>query len=166
MVQFIHRLLWFVALVLVQVLVLNHVHIAGYATPLLYIYYILALRSETTRISLLLQSFLLGMCVDAFSNTPGVNAAACTFLAFIRPSLLRLQTARDASDDYEPGIRSMGFSPFLRYVGSGTFLMVLVWQLIDIFSLFRVEELIWRVLSSTILSVIFIMCVDAIRRKK
>lgn len=166
MLQLIHRILWFLVLVLVQVLVLNHVHIAGYATPVLYIYYILTLNSETTRVSLLLQGFFLGLCVDVFSNTPGVNAAACTLLAFVRTALLRMQMVRDITDDYEPGIRIMGFSPFLRYVTSGTFLMVLVWQLIDIFSLFRIEELFWRVLSSTFLSVILIMCIDAVRRKR
>ena len=46
MVLFLHRLGWFVFLVLLQVLVLNHVHILGYATPMLYIYYILILNAE------------------------------------------------------------------------------------------------------------------------
>ena len=41
MVLFLHRLGWFVFLVLLQVLVLNHVHILGYATPCaLYLLYI------------------------------------------------------------------------------------------------------------------------------
>ena len=58
MVLFLHRLGWFVFLVLLQVLVLNHVHILGYATPMLYIYYILILNAETPRKSLLLQVIL------------------------------------------------------------------------------------------------------------
>ena len=59
MVLFLHRLGWFVFLVLLQVLVLNHVHILGYATPMLYIYYILILNAETPRKSLLLQAFFM-----------------------------------------------------------------------------------------------------------
>lgn len=59
MVLFLHRLGWFVFLVLLQVLVLNHVHILGYATPMLYIYYILILNAETPRKSLLLQAFFI-----------------------------------------------------------------------------------------------------------
>ena len=69
MVLFLHRLGWFVFLVLLQVLVLNHVHILGYATPMLYIYYILILNAETPRKSLLLQAFFIGLCIDIFSNT-------------------------------------------------------------------------------------------------
>ena len=91
MTQFLQRLWMFVLLVLVQVLVLNHMHIMGYATPALYIYYILKLKSETPRKSLLLQAFFIGLCIDIFSNTPGMNAGAATFMAFARRPLLRMQ---------------------------------------------------------------------------
>ena len=40
-ITYIHRIGWFIGLVLLQVLILNSVHIAGYATPFLYIYFIL-----------------------------------------------------------------------------------------------------------------------------
>lgn len=40
-ITYIHRIGWFIGLVLLQVLILNNVHIAGYATPFLYIYFIL-----------------------------------------------------------------------------------------------------------------------------
>ena len=36
--QYIIRLEWFIILVLLQVLVLNHIHFEQYATPLFYIY--------------------------------------------------------------------------------------------------------------------------------
>lgn len=42
----------------------------------------------------------------------GMNAAAATVLAFMREPILRLVTLRDSVEDFEPGIKSMGFSPF------------------------------------------------------
>lgn len=57
MIQTLHRIVWFVVLILVQTEVLNHVHIMGYATPLVFIYYVLVLNSETPRKSLLFQAF-------------------------------------------------------------------------------------------------------------
>ncbi len=40
MITYIHRIGWFIGLVLLQVLILNSVHIAGYATPFsLYLFY-------------------------------------------------------------------------------------------------------------------------------
>lgn len=52
--QTIYRLEWFVGLILLQVLVFNHIHLGEYATPFVYIYYLLALEADTSRVKLLL----------------------------------------------------------------------------------------------------------------
>ena len=75
MIKILHRMKWFLGLVLLQVLVLNQVHIGGYATPFFYIYFILKFNSRVGRNNLMLWSFFLGLTVDVFSNTPGMNAA-------------------------------------------------------------------------------------------
>ena len=93
-ITYIHRIGWFIGLVLLQVLILNNVHIAGYATPFLYIYFILKFSSGTSRNELMLWAFFFGLTIDIFSDTPGMNAAATVLLAFLRPSLLRLFTPR------------------------------------------------------------------------
>ena len=107
MIHYIHRMGWFVGLVLLQVLILNNVHIAGYATPFLYVYFILKFASGTSRNELMLWAFFLGLTIDIFSNTPGMNAAATVFLAFVRPTFLRLFTPRDTLDSIIPSIRTM-----------------------------------------------------------
>ena len=104
MTSYIHRMGWFVGLVLLQVLILNNVHIAGYATPFLYVYFILKFASGTSRNELMLWAFFLGLTVDIFSDTPGMNAAATVFLAFVRPTFLRLFTPRDTLDSIIPSI--------------------------------------------------------------
>ena len=47
--QYIIRLEWFIILVLLQVLVLNHIHFEQYATPLFYIYFLLKIDSDNSR---------------------------------------------------------------------------------------------------------------------
>ena len=56
-ITYIHRIGWFIGLVLLQVLILNNVHIAGYATPFLYIYFILKFDSGTSRNELMSVSY-------------------------------------------------------------------------------------------------------------
>ncbi len=63
------QLILFVMLILIQVLVLNHISFMGYATPFLYIYFILKMPLGTNRNLLILLSFLLGISVDIFCNT-------------------------------------------------------------------------------------------------
>ena len=56
-----YRLVMFVALLLAQVLILNHVHIFGVATPLLYVYFVVTFHRNFPRWIILLSSFLLGL---------------------------------------------------------------------------------------------------------
>ena len=107
-ITYIHRIGWFIGLVLLQVLILNSVHIAGYATPFLYIYFILKFSSGTSRNELMLWAFFFGLTIDIFSDTPGMNAAATVLLAFLRPSLLRLFTPSSVSRTF--------YFPFSTYV--------------------------------------------------
>lgn len=109
---FLQRIKWFVILLLVQVLVLNHVHIYQYATPLLYIYFILKLNSQVNRKVLMGWAFALGLSIDIFSNTPGLNAAAATFLAFVRPPLLFAQTNVTRPRILNRELPSWAFRPF------------------------------------------------------
>ena len=97
--QYIIRLEWFIILVLLQVLVLNHIHFEQYATPLFYIYFLLKIDSGNSRKGLMLWAFSLGLCIDIFSNTPGLNAAAAVCTAFCRPWFLRLFSLRDITDN-------------------------------------------------------------------
>ena len=90
---------WFVMLIALQVLVFNHIHIAGYATPLPCVYFLLILPSDTPRSALLMWGFALGFIVDTFTNTPGMAAAALTFIGFIRPALLHFFSPRDKEDN-------------------------------------------------------------------
>ena len=49
MLTYLQRIEWFIGLVLLQVLVLNHMHINGYATPFFFIYFILKYNSGVSR---------------------------------------------------------------------------------------------------------------------
>ena len=166
MVNTVHGIKWFIGLVLIQVLVLNQMHISGYATPFLYIYFILKINSKVGRNELMLWAFMLGLIVDIFGNTPGMNAAAATCLAFSRSSLLRLSTLRSEDEAFYPGIKSLGVSSFSRYALLASVLFCTVLLLIDTFSFFHVGRLILKIIASTISTFIFIFCAESIGGKK
>ena len=133
-ITYIHRIGWFIGLVLLQVLILNNVHIAGYATPFLYIYFILKFASGTV------------------------------LLAFLRPSLLRLFTPRDNLDSIIPSFKSMGITPFLKYTTASVFVHSLALLSIEFFSFTSIWLLLLRVISCTLLTLTCILAVEGIRR--
>lgn len=164
--QYIIRLEWFIILVLLQVLVLNHIHFEQYATPLFYIYFLLKIDSGNSRKGLMLWAFSLGLCIDIFSNTPGLNAAAAVYTAFCRPWFLRLFSLRDITDNFEPGMYQMGFTSFFRYTTVLVLLHAFILDSLDTFSLVNIPTLLLKIASDTIITLIFILCVDSVRRKK
>ena len=138
MLTYLQRIEWFIGLVLLQVLVLNHMHINGYATPFFFIYFILKYNSGVSRNVLMIWAFLLGLTVDILGNTPGMNAAAATVLAFMREPVLRLCT----------------------------FLFCTILLVIDTFSFFNLPVLLLKILTDASITIICILCAEAIRRKK
>ena len=156
-INYIHRRGWFVGLILLQVLILNNVHIAGVATPFLYVYFILKFNSGTSRNELMLWGFCIGLAIDIFSNTPGMNAAATVLLAFLRPLFLRLFTPRDTLDSIVPSLKSMGIASFL-------FVHHLMLLTLEFFSFTSIPLLLLRVVSSTILTITCIMAVEGVRK--
>ncbi len=152
-------------MVLLQVLILNNVHIAGYATPFLYIYLILKFESDTPRNALMLWAFFLGLTVDVFSDTPGMNAAATVLLAFLRPTFLRLFVPRDTLDSIVPAIRTMGVSPFLKYLVVSVVVHHGVLLTIEYFSFAHLGMLLLRIVASSLLTVCCIMAVEGMGKK-
>lgn len=164
LIKYLHKIIWFVALVLLQVLILNNVHIAGYATPFLYIYLILKFESDISRNGLMLWAFFLGLAVDVFSDTPGMNAAAAVLLAFLRPTFLRLFIPRDTVGALNPSIRTMGVSPFLKYLIASVFVHHGVLLFIEFFSLAHLGTLFLRILASALLTVVCIMALEGTKK--
>ena len=106
-----------VVLVAAQLLVFNHIHLFGYATPLPYVYLVLSLPMDTERWEALLWGFTCGLLADITMLTPGVGAFALTLTAFMQPTLLKLMAPKDAVEDMRPSYSTMGFWSYSYYAG-------------------------------------------------
>ena len=77
--------------ILLQVFVLNQVPpLHQYITPYIYFLFILWLPFSLSRSGLLVVSFITGICLDFFTKTPGLHAAACVLIGYLRPFLINL----------------------------------------------------------------------------
>ena len=166
MERFLTRIAWFVGLVLVQVLFLNQIYLFGLATPFLYIYFILVMDKDVSPIALMLIAFTLGLVIDVFCNTPGVNAGASVLLAFSRMRLLRMFAPREEFENYEPGIYTLGIGAFIRYALTAALLHHAVLYLLEAFSVAQPGYLALRILCSAVLTVLLVMAIEFIRHRR
>ena len=163
--DFFKRSLAFVFFCLVQVLVLNHIHLLGYATPLLYVDFAVSFRRNYPKWGILVWCFLLGLCIDIFSNTPGVTSGAMTLLGLLQPYLLAPFIPRDSTDDLQPSMRTLGVAKFIYYVIVCVVIYTLAFFALEAFSFFNWEQWLLTVGGSLALTVVFVLVVENLFRK-
>lgn len=157
------QILRFLILLLFQVLVINSLNWGGYIYPAFYIYFILVLPFETAGWALLLSAFFMGLGVDYFSNSMGVNAAASVLTAFIRPTVLRLlSTKRDHDANILPGVRDFGIAWFLSYMVILVFMHHLFLFFLEYFSLQGFLQTIIRIILSSVVTILLALLVQLI----
>jgi hypothetical protein len=157
----------FFGLILLQLLIFNNIQFSGYVNPYVYVMFILILPLTIPSWVLLLLSFLTGFTIDIFSGTMGVHTFATVMAGFVRPWILSLNVALEASNP--------GTSPSSYISGRRWFLIyVLTVVLVHHFSLFYVEVFSFsgffrtflRVLLSTTVTTFFIFVFDLLRPRR
>jgi rod shape-determining protein MreD len=154
----IYNLIRFVVLVLLQVFLLKNISLYNLSVPYLYILFILLLPFEIPNLLLFLLSFLLGLTIDAFYDTPGLHAAACVLLAFVRVLFISITVQKDGFDNEpEPTLGNMGFRWFFTYAA-----VLILFHHFFLFNLevFRLSELqytLLRFLSSSVFTLFLVL---------
>lgn len=164
-IDFIRRITLFIILCAAQVLVFNNIHLFGCATPLPYVYIVMVFPLDYPRWAMLLWSFIAGLIIDIFSNTPGVAAGAMTLSAMIRPLTLMPFVPRDCDESMVPGMRTMGITPFVSHTVITVAVYCLVFFLLEIFSVDGWLQWLKCFGGSTVLTAVFIIAIESLRRR-
>ncbi len=155
--------------VLLQVFVLNEVPpLHQYITPYIYFLYILWLPFSISRSGLLLLSFVTGLCIDFFTKTPGLHAAACVLIGYIRPFLINLLMPQQGVEfNYrEPSVSSLGFSQYATYATVLTLFHHTWLFLIQSFQWGNMLYVLLKIIGSTIVSLLLIIVIEIIFIRK
>ncbi|MBM3922967.1 MAG: rod shape-determining protein MreD [Sphingomonadales bacterium] len=153
----------FILFLLIEVYVLNRVpHLHRFISPSLYFLFILWLPFVVSPRWLLVIGFMTGLTLDYFTQTPGLHAAACVLIAYVRPFLIAVLTPRDSGDfNYrEPSPQSLLWAPYFIYVLILTllhhaWLVMLEWMSFGSFS-----DFLLKLIASTAISLLLIFTVE------
>lgn len=162
-IDILKRLAFLLVLTLVQVLVLNRIHLFNIATPLLYILLPLHFDTAQPRWSALLWSFCTGLLIDIFANTPGVAAGSMTLIGLLQPVILRPFVPQDDNEVVTPTIKTMGWLKYATYALIITFIYCLVFFTLESFTFFNALLWIECVGSSTLLTLMLVLAIEKIR---
>ena len=164
--SFVSNILRFIILILVQVTILDNINFGGYVNPFLYVYFILLLPFEIPGWLLLISAFMMGISIDMFENTMGINAAASVLMAFFRPVVLKsISSGKDYEKTEKPSISGFGFSWFFTYSLILIFIHHLTLFYLEVFRFAHFFATFQRVVLSTIFTLILVIIIQYIFEK-
>ena len=144
----------FILFAFLQIVLFNHIHLFGYATPLPYILFILLYPLHSNRKLLLICSFLLGLIIDIFNNSGGVHTTACLFIAFFRDSFLKISYG--VSYEYHMiKITEKISKELITYILLSVVFHHFIFYSLEIFNFEFILEILLKTVSSTVITSIF-----------
>ncbi len=146
------------ALVFLQVFLLKNISLYNLSMPYPYILFILLLPFEVPNVLLFLLSFLLGLSIDAFYDTPGLHAASCVLLALVRIMFISITVQKEGFDNEpEPTLGNMGFRWFFAYAGILTLVHHFFLFNLEVFHLSEIQYTLLRFLLSSAFTLFLIL---------
>ena len=86
--EWIRQIVRLVVVVLLQVLLFDHLQIAGWGLPMGYVLFLMNLPVQVPRWAEMLIGAIVGVVFDVWHSSLGVNMAACVAFCYLRPILL------------------------------------------------------------------------------
>lgn len=152
--------IYFVVCVLLQVLIFNNIHFFRIATPFVFLYFIVKLPVGMSKSLVIFLSFLIGLVIDIFSNTPGMQAAACTAAGLVRNPLIAFLAGKDLPEGIFPSFKTFTYGVYFRYVSVLVLIHHTVLFFIESMTLFDPLFLLMRMAASAGLTVLLILIAE------
>lgn len=153
----------FIICVLAQTLIFNRIALFHVAMPIFFVYFIIRLPINLKLSYLFTFAFLIGLTVDVFSDTPGVNALACTLIAAIRtPIYYAYMDKDDITARLTPGVSTMGMMEYCKYLLSFIVVYCVLVFSIEYFSFASVKDIAIISASSAAFSFVILLATDCL----
>jgi rod shape-determining protein MreD len=153
-----------IVIVLLQVLLFNHLQIAGWGFPMVYVLILMNLPANTPRWAEMLIGAVLGLIFDVFNTSLGVNMAACVAFTFIRPIILAHLVQDLERVKGEVYIRSIGTIEYIRTLVFLTVLHHLMVFSLEAWSLHNWWMVIIQTLLSSLMTLTIIIGYNIVKR--
>ena len=155
----------FISLVFMQTLVFNNINFLGYINPYIYIMFIALFPVKNNRLFIIFLSFFLGLSIDLFSDTGGIHAAACVFVAYIRPVLLKFSFGV-IYEHQTIKFNTVEFGEKLTYLTLLTFIHHFVLFYLELFSATKIILVLQKTVFSSIFTILLILIITVIFSKR
>lgn len=161
--EWIKQIVCALVVVLLQVLLFDHLQIAGWGYPMVYILFLMNLPVQIPRWAEMLIGACVGLVMDIWNSTLGVNMAACIAFSFLRPIFLTNIVQDLERVKGEVCSRSIGRSEYIRSMMILTVVHHLMVFSLEAWSLQNWWMILLQTLISSALTILIIMVYDTLK---
>ena len=160
------NILRFFVLLLLQVLLFNNLQFLGLCIPYIFILFLILLPPTLPRWVEILVGFICGLILDVFTNSLGVQMAACTLVSYLRPLLIMNMIQDNDRLIATPSSITLGRTTFYKIV-----LILVVLHHTMMFSLIAFSIHNWwitliQIIVSSLFTTVFIIVYDFLNATK
>ncbi|RYD70872.1 MAG: hypothetical protein EOP53_24635 [Sphingobacteriales bacterium] len=161
MITFIKYFFLFLLLTLLQIFVFDNISQLIIIRPMIFFFIVMILPKMPTAFYMLL-AFFIGLSYDFFSGnqTPGLHAAGCVLIAYMRDRLLIFFEGEEEAENASVHITSLGFRKFFFIVVINAFLFHVLTGFLEVFSFKDIVDTAMRISAGTVVSVALIYLFD------
>lgn len=147
----------FLALVLLQIFLIDNISLSVYFHPLIYVAFIILLPLDTKPVWMVVWSALLGLMIDITTGMGGLNVFATTATGFLRPYVMSLVTGHDMGmNESAIAISRLPEKNYRWYIAAMVVLHSVIYFFMESLSLHHIFHTLLRIIISDIAAVIFI----------
>lgn len=150
-------------LVLLQVLLFDHLQIAGWGFPMVYVLFLMNLPIQIPRWAEMLIGGAIGLFFDLWNSTLGVHIAACVTFSYFRPILLSRFTQDVERVKGQICSQSIGRVEYIKCIAILTVIHHLMVFALEMWSWSNWWMVIVQTLISSILTILIIIAYDIFR---
>lgn len=140
----------FFSLLFLQVFVLNNILFFGFINPYVYVAFVFLYPLKEKRTPFLFYSFSLGLLIDFFADSGGINAFSILFIAYVRLFFIKLYFRKGTADYAFFNLNSESFGKIFNYTVTLTLIHHLIYFSLANFSLQNFSNVLLNVLFSSI----------------
>ncbi len=147
----------FLTATLSQIFIFDNLALSVYVAPLVYVVFIILMPLQSSQIMMLGSGVALGVVMDAFMGTQGLNSIATIFIAYFRAPLINMLVGKGrAVERGAPSEVIFGDGDYLRYLALMVGLHHLVFFAFESLTLSHILYISIRCVASSLVSILFV----------
>lgn len=165
MILFLQNIVRFFLLILIQVFVLNNIRFLGFINPYIYILFIFLLPVKFPRWLSLILAFIIGIIIDAFSNTYGIHAFSAVLIAFLRNPVINIFTSIEEGANPVPSFYTFGVAAFIKYIITLVIIHHTTFFFLEIFGFENIGQTLLKIILNAFVTIVIILGIHSFKKK-